>query len=485
MLRKVFTILVLAGFMLGGAALPVTGAAPGRPALRLIAPEDEIDVEAWAGEPVYLDSGIVLGVDNAPLELKARRNGKRFSLSMRGAKLDPTIALRGKPAIKRMSDGLDGFFEVVVADDDGNILHRVPGSFCPNGWRVRLRPSASDESRYPDGCGTPVTTGAIWGIEQGWGAFVGAVQLPLSEGHYTVTTLISARYAKLFDALPEPVTVGVTVSRFTEEPPIVDPPTPRPPFPLGPLMRPGSAAFPVPHTPRMAGAAARPDLVALPAWNIGIQDDEGSDQLVFASTVWNAGPGPLVVDGFRRQGEMVMEGYQSFYLGSKRIGTVPTGELEYDERDGHQHWHFKDFAAYRLLDASKRNVVLSEKESFCLAATDMVDVLLPGAALKPNSFGLHTSCGERRSLSIREVLDAGWGDTYYQSIPGQAFDVTELENGVYYIQTVANQGGSLHEVSRTNNTSLRRIVLSGEPGDRTVRADPISGLEEFDPHVHF
>ena len=59
-----------------------------------------------------------------------------------------------------------------------------------------------------------------------------------------------------------------------------------------------------------AGAPAnvpKPDLRSLPAWDIAVTDGEdgdapGKDYLAFSANVWNAGPAPLVVDGFRKPG---------------------------------------------------------------------------------------------------------------------------------------------------------------------------------------
>jgi hypothetical protein len=62
--------------------------------------------------------------------------------------------------------------------------------------------------------------------------------------------------------------------------------------------------------PQDVPAEALPDLRSVPAWAIRVSDDHF---LNFAATVWNAGPSPLVVDGFRRDGEAVMDAYQYFY----------------------------------------------------------------------------------------------------------------------------------------------------------------------------
>jgi hypothetical protein len=90
----------------------------------------------------------------------------------------------------------------------------------------------------------------------------------------------------------------------------------------------------------------------------------------------------------------------------------------------------------------------------------------------PYNTDLSTACGERNSISVREVLDVGSGDTYSQYRPGQSFDITGLANGTYCIQVIANPEKRLQETNLANNTSLRKVVLGGTPGARTVTVPP-------------
>ncbi|MER5434644.1 lysyl oxidase family protein [Streptomyces sp. NPDC002588] len=225
--------------------------------------------------------------------------------------------------------------------------------------------------------------------------------------------------------------------------------------------------------------APKPDLRSLPAWDIAISDGEdgdapGKDYLAFSANVWNAGPAPLVVDGFRKPGAELMDSYQYFYdAKGKQIGYAPAGTMEWDPRVGHEHWHFTDFASYHLLSADKKDIVKSGKEAFCLANTDAIDYTVKNANWHPYNTDLSTACGERNSISVREVLDVGSGDTYTQYRPGQSFDVTDLPNGTYYIQVVANPANRLKETSTKNNISYRKVILGGTPGNRTVKVPPV------------
>ncbi|QNP64099.1 lysyl oxidase family protein [Streptomyces genisteinicus] len=222
----------------------------------------------------------------------------------------------------------------------------------------------------------------------------------------------------------------------------------------------------------------KPDLRSLPAYGITIGDGgeevPGKDYLAFSANVWNAGPAQLVVDGFRTPGKELMDAYQYFYdADGKQVGYTPTGTMEWDPRPGHEHWHFTDFASYRLLKADKKEAVRSGKEAFCLANTDAVDYTVKNANWHPENTDLSTACGQENSISVREVLDVGSGDTYTQDLPGQSFDITDLPNGTYWIQVLANPEKRLKETDLGNNSALRKVVLGGTKGARTVTVAPV------------
>ncbi len=220
-----------------------------------------------------------------------------------------------------------------------------------------------------------------------------------------------------------------------------------------------------------------PDLIPLPSFGIGVRHRNSGDWLSFGANVWVDGPSPLVVEGFRREDEPLMDAYQYFYDGDQQVARARVGSFEYDARHGHTHWHFKQFATYELLEADKTTAVISEKEAFCLAPTDAIDLLTENAEWRPWLEGLSTACGGPEALWVREVLPVGWGDTYYQGLPGQSFDVTDLPNGTYYVKVQANPGGHLYESNMANNVRLRKVILGGRPGHRTVRVPPWHGID--------
>ena len=111
--------------------------------------------------------------------------------------------------------------------------------------------------------------------------------------------------------------------------------------------------------------------------------------------MWNAGDSPLVVDGFRRDGEDLMDAYQYFFdAEGNQTGYQDVGHLHWDAKPSHQHWHFEDFARYTLLRRDKTEAAVSKKEAFCLANTDAIDLTVPDADWNPENTDLSTSCGD-------------------------------------------------------------------------------------------
>jgi hypothetical protein len=74
-------------------------------------------------------------------------------------------------------------------------------------------------------------------------------------------------------------------------------------------------------------------------------------------------------------------------------------------------------------------------------------------------------------------MPVGWGDTYFQQIAGQSFDITKVPNGTYYIEVVANPQKVLHESDTGNDVSLRQVILGGKRGHRTVRVPAVNGID--------
>ncbi|HVK36682.1 MAG TPA: lysyl oxidase family protein [Microlunatus sp.] len=442
------------------------------------------------GAYLYGDLGVYAVAGKKAFEVEAKR-------SSYAKRIKATWVRKGKdkklPAPADFT-GLSKFSTTTYTNAAGKVVARSTSTFCPNTYLpVRRRPSAPATSPYPAGCDfNPYSLGAVWGIQAGYAVpltgdpYSGTAFPDLPLGVYQATISVAPAYRKALGLSKRKSTVSVKVIVKADEQCDEE-------DPMGCLSamrarrvaaqeRSVSAAS---QPRKLSGKRAKPsgplpDLRSLPAWGIGV--DQGR-YLTFSATVWNGGPGRLVVDGFRSTKDPdLMKAYQYFFTKSgKQKGYAKVGGMEWDPRDGHEHWHFQDFATYRLVDSKKKLVVRSAKEAFCLANTDAIDYSVKGANWQPDNTDLRTSCGDRASLGVREVLDAGSGDTYAQDLPGQSFDLQGLRNGTYYIQIKANPAKVLYEKRTSNNVSYRKVVIGGTAGDRTVKVAKVGIINEPSP----
>ncbi len=384
--------------------------------------------------------------------------------------------------------GLPEFLEVTYTKQDGSLTRTqtVPG--CLNGPTSRRSPDAAAFSPYPRWCPYGLyNLGSVQGIQGGWSTNISGygTGIRLSKGLYDVHVEVATRYADAFglDAASRSHDLELKVREYPDRDRWAQA---RRQAPGGDVAAPG--ARPPGAQGGVAGAAApRPDLRSLPASNIDL-NNKGT-QLRFGATVWNAGDSPLVIDGFRDDREEEhMDAYQYFFDSEgDQVGYQQLDSEFHWHEDNHQHWHYEDFAAYRLLDADQEVVKTSGKISFCLANTDAVDYTVPGAEWRPGNRDLSTSCGRERSLSIREVLSAGSGDTYAQYRKGQSIGLgvaggpNYVPDGIYYLSVEANPYDNLVESDTTNNNALRQIKIGTRTsGQRFVKAQQVGMIEEFE-----
>lgn len=453
-----------------GAATAADEPEPTTPQLSLWAPKV---VTAYTyRHRTWTDLGLRAVAEGGPFELWSHRPSYDDLIETSWVSGDTSITL---PA-GSMDDfsGLEGFLSITIdPKKKGEETLSLTRKACLNGYSERVQPDAPARSPYPVGCWyNPYTLGSVQGVQEGWATPLLSQSRPLKigAGEYAVTVTINPTYAELFGLTPDEATRTLTLD-------VIDERTSEPDHPHRAL-----TATPARHAPtgapgRADEAGPMPDLRSLPAWGISLS--KNSKYLRFSATVWNAGDSPLVVDGFRRDDEDLMDAYQYYFdAEGNQTGYEEVGALHFDHKASHQHWHFEDFARYSLLDSEMNEAVRSKKEAFCLANTDSVDLTVPDAEWKPENTDLSTSCGDISSLSIREVLAAGWGDTYTQYRAGQSFKISDLPNGTYYVSVLANPDGRLHEQATDNNLSLREIRLAGKPDKRKVTVEQVGIIEE-------
>lgn len=487
-------------------AAPTAARAQDAPSLRLVVSDAHIRASAEELAEV-MDLGVWVASTGGAFELRLQRPGYG---PWRALQADAQSGAALRPVPERLVDetgALRDFASIRFFDRRGRVAARRTVSFCPGGYE-RIAPDGPAAPTYLPLCGSsfPFARGAGWGIDHGWASpllsgFAGPDfeefedfeefreglgasaashqgrrrQLPrLRPGMYRVVARVAAPHRRLFGipAAGAQATLRLRVTRASRR-------RAQERGHEASAGRSGASRRPLsaPDVDR-PDPATLPDLVALPPWAVDVQRRGRRDLLHFAGSPWNAGPGRLVVEGYRRRGAEVMEAFQYFLDGSGEVtGRAPAGAMEFHDQGGHHHWHFLQFVGYRLLRPSGRTVVRARKQAFCLASTDLIDPWVAGAERIPPALGLSDSaCGGPRSIWIRQQLPAGWGDTYGPDIAGQQFDITAVPNGRYLLEMHVNPRGELHEATTENNIERRTVVLGGRRGARSVRTLPWHGI---------
>ena len=465
--------------------LPAASAAkaPG-PTLRLEVAQTSFKAFSFHGR-VSFDPEIWMAALGSPLQFDVQRAGYTKPLTLTQIIHPPYGGVVRRPLPSSLLDhwyGLTRFATLTIRNSAGQVVATQQAGFCPNNYNsARVSPGSPPTTPYPNQCGSnPFTLSMVWGVQKGWADepvqfFSG--KMPLGVYHETET--INPRYTHLFgiSARDATATAKITVVKGKQCCPL--------PGCCGPgIGHRGHAAAPgrrPPAAPTLTNppSAALPDLVALPAWGVEIRHlkKTSTDLLDFSASVWIGGNSQLDVEGFRSHGSPIMKAYQYFWRNGHVIGRARAGTMGFDSQQGHNHWHFEQFARYTLLNSHKSLVVRSHKVGFCIAPVDPINLLLPHADWDAGFTGLSGQCGVPSAMWITEQLPVGWDDTYQQSIAGQAFDITHVPNGTYYIQITANPEKLLYETTTSNDISYRKVILGGTPGHRTVKVPAWHGID--------
>jgi len=470
------------------AALPGGPAAarntPVGPTIKLVTAQRRIDVPRF-GKFVFLDAGVYVVAMRSALQFDVQRASYTKAITATQIISSPGGQITKRPVPRKWFDGFFGlrrFLRITIRNTSGKKVGSALTTFCPGDFsQQRSGPNAPPRSPFPFGCfGNPFQISTVWGLQRGWGADAAGGRFRLRLGTYKVSVHVTTYWQRFLHVSPKAATATLTIHvvkgrrcRF-----ICAPARPAHrathsrPLPSHP------ASVPVLNNPP---ASVLPDLTPLPSWGISVirprRNNPTSEALAFGATVWVGGHARLDVEGFRSHGSPTMKAWQYFYKHGRVVGRARAGTMGFDGKAGHTHWHFEQFAQYRLLNKSKSQVLRSRKVGFCIAPTDSIDLAIPNAMWQPSFIGFGGECGAPTALWVREQLPLGWGDTYFQFLPGQSFNITNLPNGAYYIEIISNPRHVLRESNYNNNVSLRKIILGGTTGNRTVKVPAFHGID--------
>jgi hypothetical protein len=113
----------------------------------------------------------------------------------------------------------------------------------------------------------------------------------------------------------------------------------------------------------------------------------------------------------------------------------------------HQHYHFKQFAAYRLYEKDGKTVVMEgSKKAYCMEDTARYHD------------GVSIGCDKVYDCGYQGI-QRGWVDTYHWSLDCSWLDITDVPAGEYVLEIDANPGRIFPELSFDNNKGFVRVVV--------------------------
>ena len=144
-----------------------------------------------------------------------------------------------------------------------------------------------------------------------------------------------------------------------------------------------------------------------------------------------------------------------------------SGEFEFNA--AHNHVHFDAFNRFRLrevlTDGGVGDVIVEgEKTSFALLNVTQPFPFLAEATPVADGRG-GSSAGDIQGISV------GSSDVYSSLLPNQWIDMTNVESGEYWIETIADPDNTILETDETNNSSFLRYQFEHPNPDLIGTAD--------------
>ncbi|MDP6357594.1 MAG: lysyl oxidase family protein [Planctomycetota bacterium] len=195
-----------------------------------------------------------------------------------------------------------------------------------------------------------------------------------------------------------------------------------------------------------------------------VQDRESGKKLLsFGTTITNKGRGAMELDiGGTKEDER----RPAFQLIQNDDGTearIPVGEFYWHDAPGHNHYHFDEFALYRLREIGEDGqpggiAAEGHKAGFCLMDSIQSHPDTPNSSVVPHFRG--TSCAEGKKMGI----SPGWADHYparqgLQLLDGQFIEIDDVEPGEYYLEIMTDPINRLVETNQENNDAFVKVKI--------------------------
>ncbi len=202
-----------------------------------------------------------------------------------------------------------------------------------------------------------------------------------------------------------------------------------------------------------ASTPLTPNLQPLKASSVRLDSPgDGHTYLLFSTTSWNSGLGPLeIIGGATDTGTSKQQVDQRIYNSDGTFSDHDAGSVDW--HDGHGHIHFNDYALYTLdaVSAPGASLRTARKTTFCIVDTTRVKL----TKISPRQ-PFYATCGAQV-----QGMSQGWGDTYGYFLDGQSIDVTGLPDGDYTLTIKIDPKNRIIETNDADNTSVVTLHLAG------------------------
>lgn len=227
-----------------------------------------------------------------------------------------------------------------------------------------------------------------------------------------------------------------------------------------------------------------PDLVTLPPPDLRMPTHPKRDLLRLSNEIGNQGAGPLELypsaasencdgDG---NGANDRTAFQRVYSDSADSGSIGYFDRSTDTQSSsrpagcmvfhpeHNHWHFDDFARYRIYrEGTGKLLASNEKVSFCVVDTALPFDPPPAGQPSQPYFPTAEGC----DATATEGLSIGWADLYAYYLPGQQLDLSNRKRGKFCLVSTADPNDQIAEGDENNNSYRMRLRIW--PKRRMVR----------------
>jgi hypothetical protein len=201
-------------------------------------------------------------------------------------------------------------------------------------------------------------------------------------------------------------------------------------------------------------SASSPLLPDLITWEDYLHDVDmvtvnATKRLRFSNAPTNIGQGPMDLYGIvERDGTTTA--YQRVWNTDGSSTVYLAGTFSFAGHQDHNHWHFDDFADYKLRAVNPdgtagTSVATSAKVTFCLEDVSAYDLTMPKASQRA-----FFTC-DRQGISV------GWADLYAKALTGQDIDVTNVADGTYFLESTVDPRNRLRELNDNNNVASIKI----------------------------